>query len=252
MSSSTVPATAEETYSSAQFDFINDKLRQHVKLANDEIDNVKDKVNELVVIVHDDNLGWSLKKICGYIAGRNDDLAEYGFSARTIHRYLDEQNLQLVDKRQQRVRGEKPKGEEYQPSKSLEELRQQKGTTIEQKNVMEESGDTCHPNIIEQSSSITNTSREEEELRDLPEPVNNKEEEIDVIYENTINNYAQKIAQLEEEIIQLKQQQNNKFTFEYDLEGRGQILPLVVTAFKDKETGFVRLNKNPTTTTKKK
>src|SRR5215212_10999436 len=101
----------EETYSSAQFEFINDKLRQHVKLANDEIDNVKDKVNELVVIVHDDNLGWSLKKICAYIAGRNGDLAEYGFSARTIHRYLDEQNLQLVDKRQQR-KPDKEKGEE--------------------------------------------------------------------------------------------------------------------------------------------
>src|SRR5215208_7278256 len=114
-----------ETYSSAQFEFINDKLRQHVKLANDEIDNVKDKVNELVVIVHDDNLDWSLKKICAYIAGRNDDLEKYGFSARTIHNYLNEENRQLVDKRQQR----KPK--EYQSSKLLEELRQQKGT-IEQ------------------------------------------------------------------------------------------------------------------------
>src|SRR5215211_6241866 len=159
MSTTDTAAEVIGTYSSAQFEFINDKLRQHVKLANDEIDNVKDKVNELVVIVHDDNLGWSLKKICAYIAGKNDDLAEYGFSARTIHNYLDDENRQLVDKRKQRVGGEKPKPLEYQPSKSLEELRQQKGI-IEQNNVMEESGESLHQNVIEQSS--IRTSMEEE------------------------------------------------------------------------------------------
>jgi len=136
------------TYHSTKFEFVNDKLRQHVKLANDEIDNVKDKVNELVTITYNDNKDWSLKKICAYIAGRNDDLEEYGFSARTIHNYLNEENRQLVDKRQQR----KPK--EYQSSKLLEELRQQKGT-IEQNNVTEQSGESLHPTVLEESS-ITN------------------------------------------------------------------------------------------------
>ena len=119
---------------------------------------------------------------------------------------------------------------------------------------MEESGESLHQNVIEQSS-ITNTSMEGEELKDLPEPEDNNE----VIYDpNIINNYVQKIAQLEEENIQLLQKNfnnnnnNNKFTFEYDLEVKDQILPLVVTAFKDKETGFVRLNKSPATSTKKK
>ena len=36
-----------------------------------------------------------------------------------------------------------------------------------------------------------------------------------------------------------------QFTFDYDLEIKDQILPLKVTVYPDKKTGYVRLNKNP-------
>ena len=53
----------------------------------------------MVAIVHNDNKDWSIKKICDYIAGRNDDFEELGFSSRTIYNYLDEENRKLIDER---------------------------------------------------------------------------------------------------------------------------------------------------------
>ena len=80
---------AAGTYYSHKFEYVNQKLRQHFQLAQDEMDKVKEHVNELVTIVHNDNKDWSIKKISEYIAGKNDDLEEFGFSSRTIYNYLN-------------------------------------------------------------------------------------------------------------------------------------------------------------------
>ena len=53
----------------------------------------------MVTIVHTDNKDWSIKKICEYIAGKNDDLEEYGFSSRTIYNYLNDENRKLLGPR---------------------------------------------------------------------------------------------------------------------------------------------------------
>lgn len=90
---------AAGTYHSDKFEYVNQKLREHFQRSQDEIEKVKEKVNELVVIVHNDNKDWSIKKISEYIAGRNDDLEEYGFSTSTIYRYLNQENRKLIDKR---------------------------------------------------------------------------------------------------------------------------------------------------------
>ena len=234
---------AAGSYYSDQFEFTNQELRQHVKLANTEIENVKDKVNELVVIVHDDNELWSLKKICAYIAGKNDDLEEYGFSARTIHRYLSEENKQLVDKRQQRKR---------------------KGTIV-QNNVTEQSGDTCHPNVLEQSSIS-----KEEELQDLPEPTGGEEdatEEPEVIYDpKLLDEKIEQIAKLEVEKQELQDtlktikkekvessMSNKSSTIEYsielsdqdliDIKNNGGIEPLLITSHQDGKTITAKLDR---------
>jgi hypothetical protein len=213
------------TYYSNDFEVINNELRQHVKLANKEIDNVKAKVNELVTIVHNDNKEWSLKKICSYIAGRNDDLEEYGFSARTIHNYLNEENRQLVDKQKQRLH--------HQPSQSLEELRQEKGT-IEHNNVLEQSGESLHQKDLEESSSSNKrTLPTAYDIKDAETAEEDEEEEPEEIYDK----------QFVDRLIKENAQLVNSFTFEYDLEVKDQILPLKVTCYPDKKTGFVRLDK---------
>lgn len=88
---------AAGTYHSDKFEYVNQKLREHFQRSQDEIEKVKEKVNELVVIVHNDNKDWSLKKISDYIAGKNDDLEELGFSSRTIYNYLNEENRKLLN-----------------------------------------------------------------------------------------------------------------------------------------------------------
>jgi predicted AAA+ superfamily ATPase len=95
-----------------EFNKINEELRVHFGAAQSEINNVKTKVNELVIIVHNDNREWSVKRICEYIAGRNDDLERFGFSAKTISNYLNEENKQLI----------RPKKEKFQPNPELEAL----------------------------------------------------------------------------------------------------------------------------------
>ncbi len=60
--SNTNTIQAARTYHSDRFEYVNQKLREHFQLANKEIDKVKQHVNELVVIVHNDNKDWSIKK----------------------------------------------------------------------------------------------------------------------------------------------------------------------------------------------
>jgi len=43
------------TYHSDKFEYVNRKLRERFQLAQGEIDKVKEHVNELVLIVHNDN-----------------------------------------------------------------------------------------------------------------------------------------------------------------------------------------------------
>ena len=171
------------TYYSDDFEYINQKLRQHFKLANREIDEVKDKVNELVAIVHKDNTDWPLKKICAYIAGRNDDFEEFGFSAKTIIRYLNEENRKLIDTRKQRS----------QPSPSLEALRREKGELV-QNNVMEQSGDRCPQNVLEDSSIVDLPSEPTYLKKELEEPEQIYDEDDPTYLDYLIQKYDTKIA----------------------------------------------------------
>jgi IS30 family transposase len=96
-SSTTDIQPAAGTYHSNKFEIVNQKLREHFQLANKEMDKVKEKVNELVVIVHRDNKDWSIKKICDYIAGKNDDFEELRFSTRTVYNYLNDESRKLLN-----------------------------------------------------------------------------------------------------------------------------------------------------------
>ena len=61
------PKNITDSYYSQQFELVNEELRRHFRLANNEIEQVKEKVNELVQTVHDEHNNWSLNKIAQYI-----------------------------------------------------------------------------------------------------------------------------------------------------------------------------------------
>ena len=103
---------------------------------------VKQYVNELVTIVHNDNKDWSLKKVCDYIAGRNDDFEELGFSSRTIYNYLNEENRQLLDTR---------------------------GRKKLQNNITEPKFESLQNNVLEESSIFNPPINEQEEDTEVPE-----------------------------------------------------------------------------------
>ena len=205
----TVDIIPSGAYLSDKFEYVNQQLRQHLELANVEIDKVKEKVNELVAIVHNDNKDWSLKRICDYIAGRNDDFEVYGFSSRTIHNYLNEKNRQLIDAQKQQNR--KPK---YQPSAALEELRQKKGTYVHD-NVLEQSVESLQQKDLEDSSTTT-TEEEEKEAED---------DNMMIINPGLLDAKVREISDLQQENDVLKQ----IFTALGTYEGKEQDLPLLIT-----------------------
>ena len=155
------PPQITNSYYSQNFELTNEELRKHFRLANREIDKAKEKVNDLVVIVHTDNKDWSLKKICEYIAGKNDDLAEFGFSAKTIMNYLNEQNRQLIDTKHRNKKVDTG----LKPSQELEDLRNRKGETIVQNNVIEHEHESLHVDVPE-DSSITSVDKPIEQDED--------------------------------------------------------------------------------------
>jgi len=104
-------------------------------------------------------------------------LAEFGFSSKTIYRYLNEENRQLIDLQKQRV-----KDSEYRPSSALEELRQRKGELIVQNNVMEQSGDMSPQRVIEESS--ISTTSEGDGIQELGEELGGEQEEPILIKES--------------------------------------------------------------------
>ena len=164
-----IPAGA---YHSNKFDNINYKLREHFQLANKEIYKVKQYVNELVAIVHNDNKDWSIKKICDYIAGKNDDFEELGFSSKTIYNYLNEENRQLIDTgKYKRQKGDSS----LKPSQELEQLQQEKGEMLHN-NVKEPSHECFHDNVLEQSSICDEPEIIEEEANEI---LNDKDVELE-------------------------------------------------------------------------
>jgi hypothetical protein len=162
-------------YHSNKFDNVNHKLREHFQLANKEIDKVKQYVNELVAIVHHDNKDWSIKKICDYIAGRNDDFEKLGFSSRTIYNYLNEENRQLIDTgKYKRQKGDSS----LKPFQELEQLQQEKGEMLHN-NVKESTHECFHDTVLEDSSRSAELQIREEKADDeiLNYDVETKEEE---------------------------------------------------------------------------
>ena len=145
------------------------------------------------MILHNDNKDWSIKRICDYIAARNEDIEHLGFSSRTIHNYLNDENRQLVDT------SRKPKSRQ---SKSLKKFREQKGKIV-QNNVMEHDVETFQHHLLE-DSSIRRNDQEEGVIKeyDIPEPEDSfeepqeEEQKEEVIYDDP----ARLIKQYEKQI----------------------------------------------------
>lgn len=179
-------------YFSKEFEYKNSELRQQFDLANREIEKVKQKTNELVEIVHNDNPKWSIKKICDYIAGCNDDLEEFGFSSKTIYNYLSEKSRQIIDARRSEARNSRKS--KYQPSSALEKLRQEKGETELQNNVTDSFVETFQQKDIENSSitpvssNVSNVGVEQE----------GEEEEVSQEYQDKVWKLERRITELEE------------------------------------------------------
>src|SRR5215208_6608094 len=192
-------------YSSQEFEYKNQELRDQFNITQNEIEKVKEKTNELVAIVHNDNPKWSVKRICEYIAGCNSELEKFGFSARTIERYLNEENRQLIDSRYS-----KTKSKYHQPSSALEGFRQEKGELIEvQNNVIEDEEDTRHPIVPEDSSksfsASTKTIEEEDESKE---------------YKDKLWALERRITELEESL--------KPFEVRYTAIVKGQELPFII------------------------
>ena len=145
----------------------------------------------MVAIVHNDNKDWSIKKICDYIAGRNDDFEELGFSSRTIYNYLDEENRKLID------------------------TTKQKGKNS-QNNVLVDDDEAFHHIVPEDSSS------EENDLRELTEPTtqqdqnpDSSEEESREIYDSKFIDDILKENDKLKEVLFLQQQEEKQTQKEY-------------------------------------
>jgi hypothetical protein len=219
------------SYYSQEFESINEELRIHFGTANNEIEKAKEKVNVLVVLVHNDNPKWSVKKICDYIAGKNDDLEDYGFTSKTIYNYLNEENRQLVNKNTGRPSKSKPKFNTT--SKTLEDIRNTKGTIV-QNNVLEESFESVQTKVPEESSRTKlhkNDYNNEVTCEKLETVIEGKEEYEEDEYTDNYEPQKQ-VWRLEAEIARLKT------PFEYKISPvvKGQELPFIVKVDPYKRT----------------
>ena len=116
----------EQEYKEAKYRFRNN------------LKNAYDDMNTMIRILHEDNPGWSIKRIIKQILLENEDII--GISERSIYNHLDEQNKALIDTRFQN-----------------------------KNNVLEDSGATLHPQVIEESSiykEVEDTESQSKELTD--------------------------------------------------------------------------------------
>ena len=204
-----LPQRITDSYYSKQFDLINDELRIYFDTANNEIEKVKEKVNELVVLVHGDNPTWSVKKICDYIAGQNSDLESLGFSARTIFRYLSDENRQLVDTKKQKGK----------PSQTIEDFRNKKGIKLHN-NIIVDDDDTSHHQVIEDSSSRSSSEVIDDSIAAMPQELEFHQEDVDFLKE------------------QIKKEQEIDWQFKYEeLETR---YSEVITQYEVRQTAMVK------------
>ena len=196
-----------------------------------------DDLNEMVKLINDEYPDWSFSRIAKKIWIDNEDLE--GFSRRTIKRYLDDSTIQLLGLADNSTEED----EDEEGEEEGEDIEQSSRTKGGQAAPL-----LSHNNDTEQSSSSSSTTpaapttEPEQEPTDEIKNLDNKEEESDQVKE-----LKQQIQDLEEKLEQLTKNNKIKYKidFEYDLEIKDQILPLIVTCFPDKETGYVRLNKNP-------
>lgn len=246
-----------DEYYSEEFNDVNNELRKCFKTAHDEIDKVKEKVNELVVIIHNDNSKWSLKRICNYIAGRNDDLEPLGFSAKTILNYLTEENKNILT------------DSKYDHNKKHRGKLQNK--------VMEPEEERFPPHVIEQSSSSGKEQKQQnqpspalEEFRNQHGTVEQQEEPEEeqtvIIDPQLLDRKIEEIAKLEQEIDDLKDLIQNikkekvesnmskSYTSDYDIEfndndliairNNAGICPLTITSYPEKKQSIVRFDRS--------
>ena len=83
---------------SGKFEDANHEFRAYWEMGRDAARNAAKKINEMVVILHKQNPKWSINHIANTIWVKNEDLE--GFSKQTIYNNLNNENRQLIDKRQ--------------------------------------------------------------------------------------------------------------------------------------------------------
>ena len=108
---------------------------------------------------------------------------------------------------------------------------------------------------------INDAESVEEELHDIPEPIdepyNVTIDDIHTATNDEMIKLRDQIQQLTEENTRLRIQKigtiSNKFDFEYDFEmPSGSIVPFIITVFPDKKDGYIRLNKTKISENEKK
>ncbi|MGE5634008.1 MAG: hypothetical protein ACM3VV_02135 [Deltaproteobacteria bacterium] len=211
-------------FETGEYKQLRGEFRYHWEEGRIAAEKAGKDLNEMVSLIHKEFPEWSISKIAKKIWIDNEDLD--GFSQRTVYNNLNENNKALLD-----------------PSFQ---------NNAKKNNVIEESIATLQPNVIEDSSIHVGTGPSPSFGKvigeDLPEPTEEIKKHFDEesSYEvrelkNNLENSNKTIQELGERIQQLLSIQKRgggtieyKFDFEYHLEVRDQILPLIVTCFPEK------------------
>src|SRR5688500_18289389 len=107
-----------------------------------------------------------------YIAGQNSDLESLGFSARTIFRYLSDENRQLVDTKKQKDK----------PSQKREDFRNKKGIKLHN-NIIVDDDETSHHQVIEDSFNKSSSEVIDGSITAMPQELEFHQEDVDFLKE---------------------------------------------------------------------
>jgi hypothetical protein len=194
---------------SKRFERKNEEVRAYYVNYKKCEDELRNKINELAFIVHDEHPDWSLNKIAHFIWVANQDLD--GFSKKEIYRKVTDENRILLD-----VKVTKPK--KSLPSELLEQFRKQKGQELQnnvsevkfvsrQTNVIEDSSCTeeiddstaAMPQELELEQPLRCSDDPEERLEEFEEQImilSKKQEELEEKYSELITPYEVKTTEI--------------------------------------------------------
>ena len=225
-----------------EFNRTSHELRTHWKIGRNAAEEVTKRINNLVVILHEEHPDWSITKIAYNIWIQHQDLE--GFSRPTILSKLNDENRKLL-------RNKDGKG---LPTKSNNKNLEESSTPIDETLYLS----TAHQ--IKNAESVPITEEQTDEmLKELLKPIEEDSTSNDPLQENKsyltqqyrelqttkqlLQEARKQIEQLNEKVqelsIKLVGTFGNRFKFNFDLEVKDQQIPLVVTVFPDKKSGYV-------------